>query len=468
MEAFRPDLQLPGPEKPRPALQEKLALAFSFALGITVCFVWFGKNMERITATVHSFIPFYALFWGIYAAGFCLFNRERAKRPASVFLLLSAGLLLLRYAFYRQDETSLLNLLTVPLILMLHAVDAAFDVPACREGRYITLYLRGWFGAPFLCIGRFFRTLASLLPKGKGSEKARALRLGILASLPVAAVAAVLLIRSDAALSYYLDGFFAEFSPGAAAARLFFTCLIAMVFHSFYCAMTWQKPPIPREPLQKPLEGLTAAAALGVLLSLYAVFALLQFSYLTGLAGLPAELTYSEYAVQGFQELCAVAAINFTVFALLHGLTKEHKTLRPMLSALLIATALLLASALYRLILYIDAYGLTFRRIISLWFMGFLLMAIGLFAAKLFRKKLRLVRALAGTLVLWYLVLSAFNLDALIAKSVLREAQERGHLAQEDADYLRYTLASEDAMHVLYESPLKEEIFYDVLPEDLP
>lgn len=468
MEENRPLMPPPPPEKHRYTLQEKLALAFSFALGITVCFLWFGKNSERITATVHSFIPFYALFWGIYAAGFCLFNRERAKRPASVFLLLSAGLLLLRYAFYRQDETSLLNLLTVPLILMLHAVDTAFDVPACREGQYIALYLRGWFGAPFLCIGRFFGSFASLFPKGKGSEKARAVRTGLLAALPVAAVAAVLLVRSDAAVSYYLDGFLAELSPGAAAARLFFTCLIAMVFYSFYYAMTWKKPPIPQTPLKRPLEGLSAAVLLGVLLTLYGAFALLQFSYLTGLAGLPAALTYSEYAVQGFRELCTVAAINFTVFALLHGFTKEHKALRPLLLALLIATALLLASALYRLLLYTDAYGLTFRRIISLWFIGFLLMAIGLFAAKLFRKKLRLVRALAGALVLWYLVLSAFNLDAIIAKSVLGEAEERGHLTQEDADYLRYTLASEDAMHVLYESPMKEEIFYDVLPEDLP
>lgn len=458
---------LPPPEKHVYTLPEKLALAFSLALGVIVCFVWFGKDADYLAREIRCFIPVYALFWGVYAAGFCLFNRERAKRPASLFLLAAAALLFLRYALYRQAETSLLNLLVIPLILMLHAVDVAFDVPAHREGQYIALYLRGWFGAPFLCIGRFFGAAASLFPKGKTDEKTKAIRIGILAALPVAAVAAVLLIRADAAMSYYLRHFLEGLSLGGTAARLIFTCIIAVVFYSFYCAMTWKKPVVSGVPYPRPLEGLTALTVLAVLLALYTVFAAFQFTYLTGLAGLPAALTYSEYAVQGFQELCAVAAINFTVFALLHAFTKEHKALRPMLLALLGATALLLASALWRLILYIDAYGLTFKRILSLWFMGFLLTALGLFAWKLKRPGLKLIRALAMALVLWYLALNVLNIDAVIAKSVLAEAKKTGTLRESDANYLRYQLSA-DAKKVLLESPLKGDIYYDVDPEDLP
>ncbi|MBE5784418.1 MAG: DUF4173 domain-containing protein [Clostridiales bacterium] len=458
---------LPPPEKHVYTLPEKLALAFAFALGIIVCWIWFGENSDYLTHELRRFIPVYALFWGVYAAGFCLFNRDRAKHPASLFLLAAAALLFLRYGVYRQAETSLLNLLVIPLILMLHAVDVAFDVPACREGQYIALYLRGWFGAPFLCIGRFFGAIAALFPRGKADEKTKAVRIGILAALPIAAVAALLLIRADAAMSYYLSRFLDGLSFGDTLTRLIFTCIIAVVFYSFYYAMTWKKPRISDAPYPKPLEGLTAATVLTVLLALYGVFAAFQFSYLTGLAGLPEELTYSEYAVQGFGELCAVAGINFTVFALLQAFTKEHKALRPMLLALLAATALLLVSALYRLILYIDAYGLTFKRILSLWFMGFLLIALGLFAGKLYRPKLKLIRTLAMALVLWYLALSAINIDAVIAKSVLAEAAKTGTLRESDANYLRYQLSA-DAKKVLLESPMKEEIYYDVDIEDLP
>lgn len=458
---------LPPPEKHVYTLWEKLALVFALALGTVFSFVWFGKDADYLSREIRFFIPVYALFWGIYAAGFCLFNRERAKRPASVFLLAAAALLFLRYALYRQAETSLLNLLVIPLILMLHAVDCAFDVPAHREGQYIALYLRGWFGAPFLCIGRFFGAVAALFPKGKADEKTKAVRTGILAALPVAAVAAVLLIRADAAMSYYLSSFLSGLSLGGTVTRLIFACIVAVVFYSFYYAMTWKKPETVSAPYQKTIEGLTGITVLAVLLALYGVFAAFQFTYLTGLAGLPEELTYSEYAVQGFGELCAVAGINFTVFSLLHAFTKEHKALFPMLLALLFATALLLISALYRLILYIDAYGLTFKRILSLWFMGFLIIALVLFARKLKKPQLKLIRSLAMALVLWYLALSALNIDAVIAKSVLHGAAKAGTLRESDANYLRYQLSA-DAKKVLLESPMKGEIYYDVEPEDLP
>ena len=159
-----------------------------------------------------------------------------------------------------------------------------------------------------------------------------------------------------------------------------------------------------------------------------------------------------------------MAAINFIAFGICLAYTKESPALRPALLALLGATALLLLSALYRLVLYIRAYGLTINRILPLWFMLFLLAALVLAAVKLYRPKLRLIRLLAGVLVAWYLCLSALNLDAIIAKSVLADAERKGGLTERNADFLRYEL-SEDARGVLLESPLREQIYYDVAPE---
>ncbi len=444
---------------------QRWLLAPAAALGAIVAWWWFGQSAAF--PTVHSFVPAYAVFWAVYAAAFCAANPRRAKRPASIFLLAAAALLFLRYAVYAQPQTALLNVLVIPLILMLHAVDCAYEVPACREGQYIGLYFRGWFIAPFSSMGRFFGALGSLFPRGKGSPKARAVRLGLLAALPVAALAAVLLIRADAVMAYYLSRFLNGLSFGSALPRTGGAFIIALLFYSFLYGMTWKKAPVLETPYKKAVDPVSVLAAVGLLLLIYAVFAAFQFTYLTGLTGLPAELTYSEYAVQGFRELCAVAAINFCAFGVCLAFTREHKALRPLLLALLGATAILLASALYRLVLYIRAYGLTLNRILPFWFMLFLLMALALSAWKLFRPGLRLVRVLAGVLVAWYLCLSALNLDAIIAGSVLRDAERRGGLSEGNADYLRYTL-SRDARGVLLKSPLRDQIYYDVPPEDLP
>lgn len=458
-----PSGEAAAPEKRVYTPMQRLLLLFALVLGGIVAFWWFGDAGPN---TVHEFIPAYAVFWAVYAAGFCAANPKRALRPSSLFLLAATALLFLRYAIYAQAETSLLNVLVTPLLLMMHAVDCACDVPACREGQYFGLYLRGWFVAPFVCIGRFFGALGSLFPRGKGSPRARAARIGLLCALPVAALVAALLIKADAVMAYYFKNALAGLSFGSFVPRLVGALFVAMLFYSFLYAMTWQRPKIIETPYPKAIESASALAALGLLLAVYAVFAAFQFTYLTGLAGLPEALTYSEYAVRGFHELCAVAAINFLAFGICHAYTKESPALRRVLLALLGATALVLASALYRLALYIHAYGLTINRILPLWFMLFLLAALALCAVKLYRPHLRLIRLLAGVLVAWYLCLCALNLDAIIAQSVLADAAQKGALSEDNANFLRYQLST-DARGVLLESPMRQQIYYDVAPEDL-
>ena len=447
-----PSGEAAAPEKRLYTPVQRLLLLFTLVLGGIVAFWWFGDAGAFFSSTIREFIPAYAVFWAVYAAGFCAANPKRALRPSSLFLLAATALLFLRYAIYAQAETSLLNLLVIPFLLMLHAVDCAYDVPACREGQYFGLYLRGWFVAPFACIGRFFGALGSLFPRGKGSPRARAARIGLLCALPVAVLVAALLIEADAVMAYYFKNALAGLSFGSFVPRLVGALFIAMLFYSFLYAMTWQRPKVAETPYPKAIESASALAALGLLLAVYAVFSVFQFTYLTGLAGLPEALTYSEYAVRGFHELCAVAAINFLAFGICHAYTKESPALRRVLLA--------------RLALYIRAYGLTINRILPLWFMLFLLAALALCAVKLYRPRLRLIRLLAGALVAWYLCLCALNLDAIIARSVLADAAQKGALSEANANFLRYQLSA-DARGVLLESPMRQQIYYDVAPEDL-
>nr|HMM30839.1 DUF4173 domain-containing protein [Clostridia bacterium] len=145
---------------------------------------------------------------------------------------------------------------------------------------------------------------------------------------------------------------------------------------------------------------------------------------------------------------------------------KEHKAKRVFLLLLLLSTALVLYSGGARLLMYVSAYGLTVSRVLSLWFILFLAMATVLCGVRLYAAKLRLLRAVTVLFIVLYFALNAINLDAMIAKSVLARASARGELGIDDANYLRYELSS-DAASILKASEFKDEIYYDVLPEDL-
>lgn len=144
------------------------------------------------------------------------------------------------------------------------------------------------------------------------------------------------------------------------------------------------------------LPAAAAAAALGALCAVYALFIALQFGYLFGafFGRLPAGFTYASYARQGFFELCRVAALNAAVLAGVWVTARRgtHLALVRFFSALLGGcTLLLLATAAAKLGMYIAAYGLTAARVQAAAGLAWLVAAFCLALARL-KRPLPLVR----------------------------------------------------------------------------
>ena len=117
-------------------------------------------------------------------------------------------------------------------------------------------------------------------------------------------------------------------------------------------------------------------AALGVFSVLYLAFFFVQGRYLFGAftRTLPESFTVAEYARQGFFELCRVMAINFTLFWLVSRTARrESRPVRWMTAALLIESMLFAVVALSKLVLYIDCFGFTPKRLQSTWLVCVLL-----------------------------------------------------------------------------------------------
>lgn len=120
-----------------------------------------------------------------------------------------------------------------------------------------------------------------------------------------------------------------------------------------------------------PAAGMNVIFAL--FCALYAIFFLFQaghlFSAFVGVV--PGASTASEYAREGFFQLCQVMAINFGLLLAAAKLSRiplrQNRQLKAF-SVLLMAESLLLAvTAASRLWLYIDRFGFTPRRLLSSW-----------------------------------------------------------------------------------------------------
>ncbi len=200
-------------------------------------------------------------------------------------------------------------------------------------------------------------------------------------------------------------------------------------------------------------SSVTSWAAVAPVLCLYGIFFLSQWdNYMSAFTGtLPDAFSYATYAREGFFELCAVAVINLCLLVTTGLFTKrEHRegeaplatpAVRVLHGVLSLCTLILIATAMSKLLLYIEAYGLTVKRVYAAWFMALLALVFVLVIVKQFCPRLKLVAlATAVTAVLW-LGLGLANVEGRIADyNVERyiegtlEAPDRHDLAWELAE----------------------------------
>ncbi|MBK4214414.1 DUF4173 domain-containing protein [Paracoccus caeni] len=114
--------------------------------------------------------------------------------------------------------------------------------------------------------------------------------------------------------------------------------------------------------------------------ALIGVQTVLDLSILIGGAELPAGMTYAQYAHRGAYPLLLTALLA-GIFALLaRPFLAEHRALKPLMLLWLAQNIALCASALLRLDLYIDSFGLTYLRIYALIWMCLVATGLGLTA----------------------------------------------------------------------------------------
>ena len=299
----------------------------------------------------------------------------------------------------------------------------AYRLLAVALAGVATLRAAGWVVAPSLLAAVALAALAAaggagwrqvaagLVPRTARDALRVPLALRPRGALTAAGIGAALLAvfvplfaSADAAFAHLLGELVPDDAVDDPVARLAVWLAFALVGGALLSA----RPAKPSAPGTPRLTRLEWAAPLGALVALFAAFVALQLTALYGghdhvlrTAG----LTYAEYAREGFAQLLAAAALTLAVIAAAVRWTPAGRLRTALLGALCLLTLAVLASALTRLGLYMDAYGFTRLRLSAqatiLWLGGaFVLILVARGAAWLPRATV----ALSGAALLAFAV----------------------------------------------------------------
>jgi hypothetical protein len=178
-------------------------------------------------------------------------------------------------------------------------------------------------------------------------------------------------------------------------------------------------------PERRRLKAIETAIVLGSLAALFAAFVLVQIRYLFGGEALVQEtigLTYAEYARRGFFELVAAALLLLPVLLAFDWarvrLPRSALVFRVLAALLVLLLFVVMLSAVERMRVYVDAFGLTELRVYVLTILFWLGAVFTWFLWTVLRQRRNEFAFGAGALgVVALLALNVANPDALIAST---------------------------------------------------
>ena len=365
--------------------------------------------------------------------------------------------------FMWRDSTMLFiaNLLT--LLMLFALIGFRTRAGQLRIGGLFEYAVGGVIGALEAGLGAFVLLFSTIkwkdLAETRSSRVWLALGRGVLIAIPLVCIFGTLFVAADAAFEGLLKKYLN---------------LQSIIMHGFWIAvLTWIALGFLRQTLlASHWESLNIklrpfittgviemAVVLGLLNTLFLTFVLVQFFYLFGGASLVelTKLSFAEYARRGFFELVTVAALVLPMLLVADWIVRrDHpahlRIFRGLAGALVALLFVVMVSAVRRMGLYMETYGLTELRVYTTAFMGWLVLVFGWFLVTVLREQRE--RFAFGALIAGLVVVVALNAlnpdDLIVRTNVGRETQSVASRIPFDAPYV--ALLSADAVPALVEA----------------
>lgn len=325
---------------------------------------------------------------------------------------------------------------------------------------------------PLRMLSRAVSTV-TLITQIQSNEKHRDVWLrvlkGVLMAVPILIIFGALFSQADLAFSQFIKGF-VDITISERTIQYFVLLLFALVASLSFLSYIF----FPRrveaavadtssKAVAQPGKGIEVMVFLGLIAALFLLFIGFQITYLFGgevnIVG--AGFTYAEYARRGFWELLAVTLLSLLVLLASEKYARvEVKSDKRFLIPALILIAevgVIIVSALKRLSLYVDAYGMTTQRLYVAGFILLLLVLFILLAIKFIQVKREQFFAFGTLLSLaaFLIAIDLVNPDAFVARFNTEQYKQTGKL---DVSYLG--MLSADA------TPWKIEVYKEASGEN--
>jgi hypothetical protein len=388
---------------------------------------------------------FYALFF--YRFRGISYSHQRFGYLVLICIwLLAAGYFINDNLFFYA-----LNIFGIPALVIFHLV----VITGQKSIRWNKLAFISYLFSKFVASIKYNFVFASYFGKffKQGIEESRfqvwkKVGIGILISLPVLFVVLMLLMSADTQFEKLMGDIPQWFDvlDGEIVARILVVLFFTFAFFSFLQTLIQKQINAVIHNSDKQWFRMDAIITITVLVlinAVYVLFTVVQFKYFFS-GTLQGDFTYAEYARKGFFELLFVTLINLTITILVltfvdraAGLIKRF--MQVMLTALVLASAVLLSSAFLRLSMYEEAYGFTFIRVMAHSFMIFLVVILMYTLIKIWIEKLSLFHFYFISALLYYTLMNVINVEQIIVTKNIERYEQSGKIDVHYLNSLSYT-----------------------------
>lgn len=372
-------------------------------------------------------VPIFAI--AFYGTLFYFF-RENGKslNKAAVYLTLPVMLLAFSFFIHYNPSTQFVTWLTLIALICIQLVLLGnIQVSGVFTFDMLTKAMVNLVGKPFSNLGMPFHSFGILKNnKSKTLKNSVYILIGLGISLPVAAILMSLFMSADAVFSDAMNTV-ADFI-GLDFANVFGDIVLGLIFGLFFGAALLglkyaEEKQKPAAKVGDNIESIIIGTFLTIINVLIIAFVAFQFVYLFGgtVNITASEMSYAEYARRGFFELSAASGIIFAIALFVLIMTKKKAGKLPpwiMLTTVCLCACngVLLISAVKRMLLYVDVYGLSVKRVLTLWFMGIIAFCLLWMVIKCFVNKLDVMKWIGLTIIVGVCILSLTNTERIIAK----------------------------------------------------
>lgn len=424
-----------------------------FAGALVICL--FLANTLLNTGGAGFFFPFCVvlLYSAFYAfAGFDKLFKNREALAMQIFIfLLSLGFL-----FNQERLTNTVTFLTLLAAVPIHLMYCTGKSDSVKDGARV---IRKAFLAVFpYTFGNFdvpYKKLFKGVRRGSKGQGVLFTVIGLLCTIPFLVILTLLFSNADFAFAQSLSNLTSYFYDlpvakiiGTILLGVFMTVYILPLFFALDADYPQPEAGGKRKGI---LPNAAVTAFLAVLIALEVYFSYFQVRYLfLNLGTLPEGMSYAEYARGGFFEIATATLLTIALIFAVTVLTRRDEEeqlplpVRLLLTVFSACVALMFASSYYRMLMYMDAYSMTIRRVGVCWLMALMLAVLIGVIIYIWKPDFALTRYAIFTVLVFVLALNLMHLGATVSKNNVdryfkeQEAEVKTGY-QLDTDYL-YTL----------------------------